>query len=166
MTRVTGKTIPGFDREYRRLLQEFPPVKIRSKAQASATEKRIEAIGGRPNPSEAELAYLDLLSDLFADWEDKHEKIPDLNGVELVRMLLEERRLRQKDLVGVFATESIASEVLAGRRGLTRRQIESLAKFFSVSPAAFFPAAGETNLSRLSMSKRSQPSGRRIARSA
>ncbi len=138
---MTGKTIPGFNRDYLRLVQEYPPVKIRSKAQASATEDRIEEIGGRSHPSDAEVAYLDLLSDLLADWEDQREEIPDVHGVDLVRVLLEERGLRQKNLVGVFATESIASEVLAGRRDLTRRQIEGLAKFFNVSPAAFFPAA-------------------------
>jgi antitoxin component HigA of HigAB toxin-antitoxin module len=44
-----------------------------------------------------------------------------------------------KDLVGTFATESVASEVLDGRRELTRKHIEGLARFFKVSPAAYFP---------------------------
>jgi HTH-type transcriptional regulator/antitoxin HigA len=114
-------------------------VKIRTAEQAEATERQIEALLARPALTAAERAYVDLLSDLLADWEDATVDIPDVHGVELVRSLLEERGLRQKDLVGIFATESVASEVLAGRRELTRKHIEGLARFFKVSPAAFFP---------------------------
>ncbi len=63
----------------------------------------------------------------------------------MLRSLLVERGLRQKDLVPVFKTESIVSAVLAGHRELNRRQIEELARFFQISPAAFLaeePAAG------------------------
>jgi HTH-type transcriptional regulator/antitoxin HigA len=137
---AAGRTTLGFDRdEYVRLLQALPPVKIRTAEQAEATERRIEALLARPALTAAERAYVDLLSDLLADWEDATVEIPDVHGVALVRALLEERGLPQKALVGVFATESVASEVLAGRRELTRKHIEGLARFFKVSPAAFFP---------------------------
>jgi len=114
-------------------------MKIRTLEQAEATESRIDELMAKTGLSEAEAAYLDLLSDLFADWEEAHVEIPDVHGIELVRALLEDRGLLQKDLVGIFATESVASEVLTGRRDLTRKQIEGLAGFFNVSPAAFFP---------------------------
>jgi len=114
-------------------------VKIRTAEQAEATDQQIDALMARPRLSDAERAYVDLLSDLLADWEDATVEIPDVHGVELIRALLEERGLRQKDLVGIFATESVVSEVLAGRRELTRKHIEELARFFGISPAAFFP---------------------------
>lgn len=44
-----------------------------------------------------------------------------------------------KDLVPIFKTESIVSDILKKRRKLTTRHIEELAKFFHISPAAFFP---------------------------
>jgi len=75
-------------------------------------------------------------------------KIPDIDGVELLRALLEDRGLRQKDLVGVFATESVASEVIAGRRELSRKHIEGLARFFKISPAAFFTAKSDLRAAR------------------
>ncbi len=137
---MTGSAILGFDRrEYVRLLESLPPVKIRTAEQAEATDQQIDALMARPRLSDAERAYVDLLSDLLADWEDATVEIPDVHGVELIRALLEERGLRQKDLVGIFATESVVSEVLAGRRELTRKHIEELARFFGISPAAFFP---------------------------
>lgn len=140
-TKVTGRQTPGFDRdEYVRLLAKWPPVKIRDETQARATEDELDLLLGRADLSLAERAYVDLLSDLLAVWEDEHEEIPDVSGVDLVRSLLEERGLRQRDLVGIFAPESVASEVLTGRRELTRRHIEGLSEFFKMSPAAFFPS--------------------------
>ena len=139
---MTGSVMRGFDRqEYLELVAEFPPMKVTSEESAAATEDRIEELLCRKDMTEAEQAYLDLLSDLLSDWEDMNIEIPDIRGTELVRALLDERGLRRKDLVGIFATESVASEVLAGRRQLTRGHIEGLARFFHVSPAAFFPAA-------------------------
>jgi HTH-type transcriptional regulator/antitoxin HigA len=138
---AVGSTTLGFDHdEYVGLLKTLPPVKIRTDEQAATTEHQIGSLLARPTLTEAERAYVDLLSDLLADWEDATVEIPDLYGVDLVRALLGERSLRQKDLVGIFASESVASEVLAGHRELTRKHIEGLARFFHVSPAAFFPA--------------------------
>ena len=134
--------IHGFDpNEYRRLVTEYPPVKIADDAQAAATEARLEVLLAKPSLSAAERAYADLLSDLLADWEDAIVDIPDVSNADLLKHLLEERRLRQRDLVGVLPTASVVSDVLAGRRPLTREHIERLSRFFHVSPAVFFPMA-------------------------
>jgi HTH-type transcriptional regulator / antitoxin HigA len=45
--------------------------------------------------------------------------------------------LKQKDLLGVFETASIASEVLKGKRGLTTDHIRPLSRRFDITPAAF-----------------------------
>jgi HTH-type transcriptional regulator/antitoxin HigA len=73
------------------------------------------------------------------EYEQTQEPIPDIYGVELLKVLIEERDLRQKDLVPIFKTESIVSAVLSGQRNLTVQHIQGLANFFHVSPAAFFP---------------------------
>lgn len=135
-----GRTIPGFNRdEYVQLLTALPPVKIRTQAQASAIDQQIEILMVRPDLTAAERAYIDLLSDLLADWEDVTAPVPDVYGVELVHALLEERGLHQNDLVSVFTTELAVAEVLTKRRELTYQHIASLARFFQVPPAAFFP---------------------------
>lgn len=53
--------------------------------------------------------------------------------------MITQRQLRQKDLVHVFNTESIVSEVLNGKRQLTVRHIQELAQFVKLSPAVFLP---------------------------
>lgn len=129
------------DDEYRALTAELPPRPIQSRRMAMAVESRISELVARDQLSPAQLDYLDVLGNLLWEWESTHEPIPVVAGVELVRFLLDELGLRQKDLVPIFGTESITSEVLSGRRALQKKHIERLAEFFSVSPAAFFATA-------------------------
>jgi HTH-type transcriptional regulator/antitoxin HigA len=58
---------------------------------------------------------------------------------ELLKILIEERNLKQKDLTFVFKTESIVSDILKGKRKLNKEHIQKLADFFNISPAVFFP---------------------------
>jgi antitoxin component HigA of HigAB toxin-antitoxin module len=64
--------------------------------------------------------------------EQTHVQMPALTGIELIHSLLTERGLTQRDLVRarVFATASVASEVLAGKRSLTADQVRALASFY------------------------------------
>jgi HTH-type transcriptional regulator/antitoxin HigA len=127
--------------EYRSLVESFPPRPIRDEEQLSQTWSRIEELLTKPRRSSAEDDYLSLLSDMVEHWEADHVQMPKLHGVELVRELLDDNQLPQRALVEIFATDSIVSEVLSGKRELQRKHIEGLASFFNVSPAAFFPAA-------------------------
>jgi AbrB family looped-hinge helix DNA binding protein len=89
---------------------------------------------------EDERDYLNLLGTLVYEYEEEHYPMPDIYGVELLKVLLVERGLRQKDLIPVFKTESVVSSVLTGQRKLTASHIQKLAEFFHLSPAVFFPA--------------------------
>lgn len=82
--------------------------------------------------------YLNLLGMLVHEYEDRHASIADLSGVELLKVLIQDFGLRQKDLVPIFKTESIVSAVLKGQRKLIVEHMEKLAEFFHVSPAVFF----------------------------
>lgn len=92
-----------------------------------------------PSLSPDESDYLNVLGTLVYEYEQTQEPIPDIYGVELLKVLIEDNELRQKDLVPVFKTESIVSDILKNRRQLTTRHIQELAEFFHTSPAAFFP---------------------------
>jgi HTH-type transcriptional regulator / antitoxin HigA len=45
--------------------------------------------------------------------------------------------LKQKDLVPLFGSQGIASEVLNGKRSISKSQAKALGDFFHVSPALF-----------------------------
>jgi HTH-type transcriptional regulator/antitoxin HigA len=51
---------------------------------------------------------------------------------------MQANQLKQKDLLDIFGTPSIISEVLGEKRGLTVEHIRRLSRRFHVSPEVFF----------------------------
>jgi HTH-type transcriptional regulator/antitoxin HigA len=55
----------------------------------------------------------------------------------MIRFLMDRRGLRQADLLPVFGSRSVASEVLSGKREPSKTHIRRLAGFFHVSAELF-----------------------------
>ncbi len=125
--------------DYIELLTSFPPRPITSEEELELTQNIIDQLLDQGKLSQDEKDYLNVLGALVYEYEQQQEPIPDIYGVELLKSLIEDNGLRQKDLVSIFKTESIVSDILNGKRELTKRHIEELAEFFHVSPAVFFP---------------------------
>ena len=91
----------GFDdTEYRALLAHFPPRPIEDEDELLNVEERISQLLSQEQRTPAEEAYLTLLGALVERWESDHVDIPPLGATQLVKTLLVERGLRQKDLAG------------------------------------------------------------------
>ncbi|MEP0799578.1 helix-turn-helix domain-containing protein [Funiculus sociatus] len=124
---------------YIELIKTFPPRPIGSEEELFATQKVIDSLIDRGELTPDEQDYLNVLGSLVYEYEQLHqEPIPDIHGVELLKALIAEYNLRQKDLVPIFKTESIVSAVLSGQRNLTATHIRKLSDFFHISPSAFF----------------------------
>jgi HTH-type transcriptional regulator/antitoxin HigA len=129
---------PGFDEaEYRRLIAEQPRFPIEDEADLERTERRIWQLLDQEQRTPAEDAYLTVLTTLVSAWEDEHVTIPPLEPRRLIKVLREERGQRQRDLVPIFGTESIVSEVLSGKRHLRLEHLPGLAAFFHVPVSVF-----------------------------
>lgn len=141
-TRTNGKMTIGSNKRqtYSELLQAFPPRPIKSEEELLANQKVINSLIDRAPLTPDEEDYLNVLGTLVYEYEQTQEPIPDIYGVDILKVLMEENDLRQKDFIHVFKTESIASAILNKKRKLTTRHIQELAEFFQISPAAFFPA--------------------------
>jgi HTH-type transcriptional regulator/antitoxin HigA len=125
---------------YLELLQQFPPRPINSENDFAMTQSVVDQLLDKDELTKDEEDYLEVLGALIYDYEQQQEEIiPDIYGIELLKVLMQEHNLKQKDLVSIFKTESIVSAVLNGQRQLTTRHIQELAAFFWVSPAVFFP---------------------------
>ena len=59
--------------------------------------------------------------------------------MDVVRSLMEAHGLKQSEMVDIFGTKSVASEVLSGKRELSKTHIQRLSERFHVSPEVFFP---------------------------
>ncbi|WP_315789042.1 transcriptional regulator [Fischerella sp. JS2] len=125
---------------YTELLINFPPRIIKSEEDFQKTQACVDRLLDKGELTQAEEDYLDLLGVLISEYEQGQDLVPDIYGVELLKVLIEELNLKQKDLVPIFKTESIVSDVLNGKRKLTVEHIQKLGEFFKVSPVVFFPA--------------------------
>lgn len=124
--------------QYQQLLLNFPPRPIKSEEGLEAAQDVIDSLIDQKSLTLEERDYLSLLGSLVSEYEQKHHPIPDIYGVELLKVLTEEHGLRQKDLLPVFKTESIISDVLKGKRKMTVGHIKGLSRFFKISPSVFF----------------------------
>jgi HTH-type transcriptional regulator / antitoxin HigA len=127
--------------KYIDLLNEFPPRPIRSNSDLIAIQKVVDTLLDAKELSPDRQEYLNLLGIIICEYEEKTVEIPDIHGIELLNVLIEEWELKQKELVPIFKSESIVSAVLNGHRQLTVEHIQKLAEFFHVSPAVFFPSS-------------------------
>jgi HTH-type transcriptional regulator / antitoxin HigA len=123
---------------YIELLQNFAPRPLKSEAEMRATQKVVDDLLDSKKITPDIGDYINLLGILISEYEEKYVSIPDLSGVELLKALIAEFDLKQKDLVPIFKTESIVSAILKGQRKFTVEHIEKLSDFFNISPSSFF----------------------------
>lgn len=119
-------------------LQVSSPTPITSERQHGQYLSVLDQLASKTNPSSEEEKYAEVLMTLIEAYEEEHYSIPDASPVEVLQALMDAHNLRQKDLVPVFGSESIVSEVLHKKRALNKTHIERLSKRFHVSPAVFF----------------------------
>ncbi len=125
------------EEEYLQLVRAFPLVSIRDDGHLSAAMDVIDELVEKADRSAAEEAYLGALTDLVETYEDTHVEIPLTRGVDALRYLMEENGLTQAELVPIFGTPSVVSEVLAGKRRLALTHIQRLSARFGL-PADVF----------------------------
>ncbi|MCU1309654.1 MAG: putative transcription regulator containing domain [Candidatus Angelobacter sp.] len=85
----------------------------------------------------AEKEIHELLTLLIETYERKHYPLRAATPIEALTELMQANELKQKDLVGVFETTSVVSEVLSGKRPMTVEHIRRLSKRFRVSADLF-----------------------------
>jgi HTH-type transcriptional regulator/antitoxin HigA len=126
-------------RGYRTLLSKVAPKVIRTEDENEIYVEILHDLdrrSGKLTPAEKELA--ELLTVLIEDFEEKHYQLPRASPLGVLRFLMDQHSLLQRDLVDVFGAPSIVSEVLSGKRELNKDHIRRLSRRFHVSPEVFF----------------------------
>ncbi len=78
-----------------------------------------------------------LLVKLIEDFEARQYPMGESAPHELLQFLLEQRGLRQRDIVPLLGSSGVASEVINGKRAISKAQAKKLAEFFHVSVEVF-----------------------------
>jgi HTH-type transcriptional regulator / antitoxin HigA len=103
---------------------------------AIATLDRLSDRGNDRTVDETE--YLLALATFVEKYEEEHHAIPPVSGVDMLRYLIETHQKTQREVAaGSGLADSTISEILAGKRKLSLKHVEALARFFKVKAAVF-----------------------------
>jgi len=123
---------------YRRLLSRPMPVVIETESENERMLAVVEKLmdkGESLSPEEEKL--LKLFVRLIEDFEQKYYHPKDAQPLEILRHLMEARDVKQTHLWEIFGSKGIASEVLNGKRGISKTHARALADYFHVSAELF-----------------------------
>jgi HTH-type transcriptional regulator/antitoxin HigA len=124
--------------DYAAVLAKHPPRVIHTEAENEYYTSVLEELDERfDDLSAAEKDFADLLTLLIEDFESKHYELSKASPLEALRFLMDQHSLKQKDLLGIFGNPSVTSEVLGGKRELSKEHIRRLADRFSISADMF-----------------------------
>jgi len=140
MIKANGKLIgvPADPKKYGSLLSQTLPAIIETEEQNEqylAIVEKLMCKGENLSPEEETL--LKLLAHLIQDFERRYYKPRKATPVEVLRELMAANDLKQTDLVPIFGSKGTVSEVVNGKRGISKANAKALGEFFNISPAAF-----------------------------
>ena len=133
-----GKTEARNTRErYFELIREFPLRPIRNKKDLAAAQKTIDHVLRTCRlEDDGEVDYLDVLSDLVANYEDEHCPIEPASDAEMLKMLIHDRGLTQARLsIEAKVSASTICEILSGKRPFSKAVAGKLAAYFQIDKA-------------------------------
>ena len=132
---------PLTEKTYGKLLSKVRPRVIKTEEENERAVAELEALDiraaqGHPlTPEEAELG--ELLTALILQFEAAHYPLGHAAPIDSLRNLMEVRQLRQRDLIPVFGASSVVSDVLNGKRSISKTHARKLAEFFKVPVSLF-----------------------------
>jgi HTH-type transcriptional regulator / antitoxin HigA len=123
---------------YKRLLSQTMPVVIETEEENERMLAVVEKLmdkGEKLSPEEDKI--LKLFARLIEDFERRYYHPKEAAPLEILQHLMEARDVKQTHLWELFGSKGIASEVLSGKRGISKTQARALAHYFHV-PADLF----------------------------
>ena len=110
---------------------------IKTKSQYKDYCSRLETLLGKSGSSDC-TDEIELLTFLIEKWDQENNSFEDVNPVELLKSLMEEHKLKAKDLVEILGvSKGLVSDILNYKKGLSKKIIRTLSKYFSFSQEAF-----------------------------
>jgi HTH-type transcriptional regulator / antitoxin HigA len=137
-TKVDGKMTLTFNQAaYRHLLAEVAPKVIETEEEYDRILTIAEQLTFKKNRTPEERALHKLLVTLIEAYETQNYPIEQAAPHEILQHILESSGTRQADLVGVIGSSGVVSEVVNGKRSISKAQAKVLGDYFKVSPTLF-----------------------------
>ncbi len=120
------------------MIRRGAPRLIHSEEQLAEYTEALFALTEKAAPTPDEEEAIELLTLLIDRYESQHYPVPEAMPAEVLRFLLDQNGMTQRDIAEDLGSESTVSLVLSGKRQLTRDHIARLSERFHVSPSVFF----------------------------
>jgi HTH-type transcriptional regulator/antitoxin HigA len=139
------KAILEAPRQFKAVVQEWSPSFTKA-LHRPQTEKEYEALCEfsysiseklEEKPDKDMQALLDIVVLLIEQYQDEHCQFGEATPTSVLKTLMEDHGLVQKDLKDEIGSQGIVSEILNGKRQITLKMAKALAKRFSTSVEVF-----------------------------
>lgn len=127
------------EKKYGRLLARTLPAVVETEEENERLLAEVERLmdKGEENLSPEEGKLFKLMVRLIEDFEERAYPIRDAKPHEVLRHLLESNEMRQAALLPIFGSRGYISDIVRGKRGISKEHAKALGKFFHVSPSLF-----------------------------
>ena len=122
---------------YRKLLAKALPQPIRTEEENRRMTGLLLALDERTNLSVEEQQLAEMLTILIEEFEARRYDFPAVPPGEALKALMEERGLRHRDIWPVLGNKGLTSEILNGKRAISKAQAKKLAAHFRVPVELF-----------------------------
>jgi len=131
-------------RKYVVLVSRFPLQPLDSRAAYNGAMAMLDTLLPRAEAGRldaGEKNYMKVLLGLVRTYEESRSTVlaetKELGPVEMLKFLMEGKKMNTVDLGKLIGGSGQASMVLHGKRELSKKNIRTLAEYFGVSPALF-----------------------------
>ena len=121
---------------YSKLLAEIAPRAIETQEEYDRLLAVAERLTFAKNLTPEERALYKLLVTLIEVYETENYPI-ESEPHEILQHIMESSGTRQADLVGIIGSSGVVSEVVNGKRAISKAQAKALGDYFKISPSLF-----------------------------
>ncbi|NQE33888.1 helix-turn-helix domain-containing protein [Microcoleus asticus] len=122
---------------YSKLLAEIAPRAIETEEEYERLLTVAERLTFAKNLTPEERALYKLLVTLIEVYERENYPIDKSEPHEILQHIMESSGTRQADLVGIIGSSGVVSEVVNGKRAISKAQAKALGDYFKISPSLF-----------------------------
>ena len=125
--------------DYVDLVIQFPLRPLKTKSEFVQAGRILDGLIGRPDLTPGQQDYVAALVRFIEDYEQEQRRLllVGLSPLQVLQHLMKENDMKTIDLGYILGSRGLASEVLNGKRRLSKALITRLADHFNVSPAVF-----------------------------
>jgi HTH-type transcriptional regulator/antitoxin HigA len=125
-------------KKYAKLLAQTLPSVIETEEEYERMLAQVEPMFDKGEDFTPEEGLLfDLLVHLIQEYEEKHYQLNAATPRAVLVEIMESRNTSQADIAKVIGSRSRASEIISGKRDISRDQAKLLAGYFNVSVELF-----------------------------